>query len=124
MVLVSHGFKLVVELKRVITVVQEVGAVPDDAASRENSAILGGGDGGHVVDKPGALLVVVQLHTVRVGNLIVVGGGIESVHHHVFLPGVPIQLGLEEPDNRPLLFGSQQLSSAPPVPHQRSQRRC
>ena len=99
MVLVSHGFKLVVELERVITVVQEVGAVPDDAASREDSAILGGGDGGHVVDKPGSLLVVVQLHTVGVGDLVVVGGGVESVHHHVLLPWVPLQLGLQEPDN-------------------------
>ena len=121
---VSHGFELVVELESVITVVHDVRAVPDDAPSWEDPTILRGGDCGHVVDKPGALLVVVQLHTVGVGNLVVVGGGVEGVHHHVLLPGVPIQLGLEEPDNRPLLFGSQQLSSAPPVPHQRSQRRC
>ena len=50
--LVSHGFKLVVELEGVVAVVQDVRAVPYDAAAREDSAILSGGDCSHVVDKP------------------------------------------------------------------------
>ena len=95
---VSHGFKLVVELESVVTVVHDVRAVPDDAASWEDPPVLRGGDGGHVVDKAGALLVVVKLHTVGVGNLVVVGGGVQGVDHHVLLPGVPVQLGLQEPD--------------------------
>ena len=70
--LVSHGFKLVVELEGVVAVVQKVGAVPDDAAPRENSAVLTGCHRGHVVDKPGPLLVVVELHAVGVSNLVVV----------------------------------------------------
>lgn len=102
--LVSHGFKLVVELEGVVAVVQKVGAVPDDAATRENSAVLTGCHRGHVVDKPGPLLVVVELHAVGVSNLVVVGGGVQGVHHHVLLVGVPVQLDLEQSDNLVVLI--------------------
>ena len=50
--LVGHSFKLVVELEGVVAVVEDVRAVPYDAAAREDSAILSGGDCRHVVDKP------------------------------------------------------------------------
>ena len=96
---VSHGFELVVELESVITVVHDVRAVPDDAPPWEDPTILRSGDSGHVVNKPGALLVVVKLHTVGVSNLVVVGGGVQGVDHHVLLPGVSLKLGLQEPDN-------------------------
>ena len=98
-VLVPHGFELVVELEGVVTVVQQVGTVPDNAAPREDPAILPGGHCGHVVDEPRPLLVVVELHAIRVRDLVVVGGGVEGVHHHVLLPGVPVQLCLEESEN-------------------------
>ena len=99
LVSVGHGFELVVKLEGVVAVVQNVGAVPDDAAPGEHSSVLAGGHSAHVVDEPRPLLVVVELHAIRVRDLVVVGGGVEGVHHHVLLPGVPVQLSLEESEN-------------------------
>ena len=83
LVSVGHGFELVVKLEGVVAVVQNVGAVPDDAAPGEHSSVLTGGHSAHVVDESRPLLVVVELQSVRVGDLAVVCGGVESVHHHV-----------------------------------------
>ena len=94
LVSVGHGFELVVILEGVVAVVQDVRAVPDDAAPGEHSSVLAGGHSAHVVDEPRTLLVVVQLKPVRVGDLAVVCSGVESVYHHVPLLGVLVQLRL------------------------------